>query len=149
MWDNAHDAYLEGRVLSQDPVALVGLLYQGAIGAVQDARRHLAAGDIGARSRSITRAMSMLIELATSLDHARGGEIAARLARLYDYMQGRLLDANIQQAAPPLAEVLGLLATLAEAWVAVERAAQPAAVETPWGRTFPEADPVAAHAWSF
>src|SRR5262245_24077323 len=119
MWQNAHETYLESRVLSADPVELVGLLYQGATAAVQEARRHLADGDIMARSRSISRASAILAELATSLDHARGGEVSARLAQLYDYIQTRLLDANLHQAEGPLAEVLGLLTTLSEAWAAV------------------------------
>ena len=36
MWQNARDTYLEGRVLSADPVELVDLLYQAATDAVSD-----------------------------------------------------------------------------------------------------------------
>ena len=150
MWDNAHDAYLEGHVLSQDPVALVGLLYQSAIGAVRDARSYLSQGDIRARSNAISRAMEILVELTTSLDHNRGGEIAFRLGQLYDYMRGRLLDANLQQADEPLAEVLGLLATLAEAWQAVEHRSQPAVeAPAPWAHAMAEPESAVGHAWSF
>lgn len=150
MWGNAHDAYTEGRVLAQDPVALVGLLYQGAMDAVQEARRRLADGEIAARSRSITRAMEILTELTTSLDHNRGGEIAGRLAQLYDYMQRRLLEANLQQSDEPLAEVLRLLGTLAEAWVAVERQSQtPAEIPAPWAHAAGERETSVEHAWSF
>src|SRR6516162_2739350 len=111
MWNNDHDAYLESRILAADPVELVNLLYQACRQCVRDAREHLAAGRIGERSRAITRACEILIELAGSLDHARGGEISQRLAQLYDYMQRRLLEANIKQSGEPLAEVLGLLNT--------------------------------------
>ena len=150
MSDSAHEAYLESQVLSQDPVALVGLLYQGAIGAVQDARRHLSSGEIMARSRSITRAVEILLELTASLDHNRGGEISVRLAQLYDYMQARLMEANLQQADAPMAEVLGLLATLSEAWKTVESETRPAPeAPTPWAQVMPEAEPAAEHAWSF
>src|ERR1039457_6284140 len=115
MWQNAHDAYLESRVLSADPLELVHLLYEAAIAAVREARRYLAEGEIAARSRSITRAFGILQALVAALDHDRGGEISGRLAQLYDYMQRRLLEANFQQTDQPLAEVLGLLAPLAEA----------------------------------
>jgi flagellar protein FliS len=120
MWQNAHDTYFESRVLSADPIELVGMLYQAATGAVGEARRHLAAGDIAARARAISKASAILIELATSLDHERGGQISANLARLYDYMLRRLTDANLQQSDVPLAEVLGLLATLSEGWEGVK-----------------------------
>src|SRR5205823_1309900 len=103
-----------------DPIELIRLLYQSATRAVENARRHLAAGDIAARARSISHASAVVIELATSLDHERGGAISANLIRLYDYILRRLTEANLQQSDPPLAEVLRLLATLSEAWDGVK-----------------------------
>jgi flagellar protein FliS len=151
MWQNAYDAYLESRVLSADPLELVHLLYEAAIDAVREARRYLAAGEIAARSHSITKAFGILQELVASLDHERGGEISGRLAELYDYMQRRLLEANFQQKDAPLAEVLGLMATLAEAWQGVKPQHQAAAPpENPWSQT-PPVEAVGAYessAWS-
>lgn len=151
-WNNAHDAYLESRILSAGPVELVRILYQTAAGAVRDARRHLEAGDVMARSRAISKASEALFELTRSLDFERGGEIAKRLVQLYAYMLRRLTEANFQQADPPLAEVLALLATLSEAWDGI-RAAPPAAEpDTRWARAgFPPDNPATApaNAWSF
>lgn len=138
MWQNAHDTYLENRVLSAGPIELVRLLCHGATGAVKDARAHLAAGDIAARARSITKASNILIELASSLDYERGGEISSNLARLYDYMLRQLAEANFRQIDAPLAEVFDLLATLSEGWDGVEvqtegvPAAPAAAYENAW-----------------
>ena len=56
MRHDALDAYLESRILSADPVELIRLLYQTAVMAVQDARRHLAEGKILDRSKAVTRA---------------------------------------------------------------------------------------------
>ncbi|MGI8991043.1 MAG: flagellar export chaperone FliS [Bryobacteraceae bacterium] len=113
-------AYLEQRILSADPVELIRILYQQGLTEVREARRHLEARDIEARSKSISKSFEILCELSRSLDMDRGGEIAERLSGLYDYMRGRLLDANFQQADEPLAEVLSLLSTLAEAWESVK-----------------------------
>jgi flagellar protein FliS len=133
MWQNAHDAYLESQVLSANPLELVHLLYEAAIAAVREARRHLAEEEIAARSRSITRAFGILQELVAALDHERGGEISTRLIQLYDYMQRKLLEANFRQTDEPLAEVLGLLATLTEAWEGVKQDTQPPmAAANPW-----------------
>ncbi|HXA52843.1 MAG TPA: flagellar export chaperone FliS [Candidatus Acidoferrum sp.] len=135
MWNNGHDAYLESRVFSAGPIELVNLLYQACIQSVRDARHFLAKGDIAERSRSINKACEVVMELNSSLDRERGGEIAQRLALLYDYMLGRLLDANIQQSDAPLAEVLSLLATLGEAWEGVRPPAEPvAAVSNVWAQ---------------
>jgi flagellar protein FliS len=153
MWK---DAYLESRVLAADPIELVQILYEHTLGQVQDARGSLAAGDIAARSRSISRALAALAQLQGSLDHKAGGSISRNLGRLYIYMRTKLLEANIRQQDAPLAEVESLLKTLGEAWTAIGPAAQAApAVEArqageAWGGRFsaiPEADCL-AQAWS-
>jgi flagellar secretion chaperone FliS len=152
MWNNGHDAYLESRVLTADPIELVNLLYQACTQAVREARSHLAGGRIAERSREINRACEIVIELATALDHERGGEISRRLALLYDYMLRRLLEANMQQSDAPLADVLGLLSTLAEAWDAVRTTqAKPAVAESPRPQPVvesPWSQPVVESAWS-
>src|SRR5262245_26237440 len=116
MSHHAHDAYLESRILSADPVELTRLLFQACAGSVRDAGRHLHAGEIRQRSNAISKACEILFELEHSLDFTRGGEISRKLGQLYDYMQRRLIDANCRQADEPLAEVLRLLATIAEGW---------------------------------
>ncbi len=111
--------YLEAEILNASPVKLVEILYRAAVESVADARRHLLRGDIRARSRSITKASSIVNELMLSLDHARGGVISRGLVEIYAYIQTRLIEANSQQIDPPLAEVEQLLIVLQEAWRAV------------------------------
>ena len=152
MWRNAHDTYLEERILSADPVELVGMLYQAAIAAVADARRHLAEGEIALRARSISKVCDILIELNTSLDYERGGDLSDRLSQLYGYMHRRLVEANFQQADAPLAEVGNLLSTLMEGWSGVK--AGLTTEEPRESRWLPPAfaEPELAHAsysWSF
>ena len=149
MSHSAQDAYLEGRILSADPLELVRLLYQGCSDAVREARRSLAEGEIASRSRWVSKASDILTELIGSLDRQRGGEIGERLALLYDYMQRRLLEAHLRQADEPLAEVLGLLVTLGEAWAGVQAQARPPVVEpSAWLQMAPENEASATHAWS-
>lgn len=110
------NTYEENRILSASPVELVRILYSSAARAVRDARRGLRDGDIAGRSREISRAQEILLELATSVDSSKAPELGERLLALYDYMQARLVAANTQQQDGPLAEVEGLLDTLQEAW---------------------------------
>jgi flagellar protein FliS len=138
MFQSSHNAYLESRVLSATPRELVHLLYQGAIGAVQDARHHLADERIVERSRAISKACAILAELSAALNHEAGGELAGRLAGLYDYMQRKLLEGNLQQSDAPLGEVLGLLATLGEGWAEISKpATEPPAPANPWNQAVP------------
>jgi len=149
---DAQNAYLESRILSADPVELIRVLYQTGVGAVQDARRHLADGKIMERCKAVNKATQVVTQLLTALDHERGGEISQRLAALYSYMLGKLIEANFKQRDEPLAEVLSLLATLAEGWEGVRPAEkQQEAPANPWNPEVagePGAE-YAEHAWSF
>jgi flagellar protein FliS len=153
MWLNAHETYLEQRILSADPVELVHMLYQAALTGVADARRYLAERQVLARARSISKVCEILLELNTSLDYERGGEMSLRLSQLYGYMHRQLVDANSRQIDAPLAEVAGLVATLMEGWASVKAVSRPAATPpvNPW-MPAALADPemaVAASSWSF
>jgi flagellar protein FliS len=152
MWRNAHETYLEERVLSADPVELVHMLYQAAVSAVGDARRHLAERQILDRARSISKACDILAELNTSLDFERGGEISGRLSQLYGYMHRRLVEANLRQTDAPLAEVAGLLGTLMEGWAGVKAGIRQTGLrENSWMHAVPSEPELAGagSSWSF
>jgi flagellar protein FliS len=116
MRNNRYQNYLEDEILTADPMRLVQLLYRGALDSITSARRHLKLGDIRTRSRAISKAMTIVTELSLSLNHNAGGELSKNLAELYAYTQTLLIQANVQQSDPPLAEAERLLTTLMEAW---------------------------------
>jgi len=122
-----YQSYLEAEILSADALRLVKIVYQVLLDTVLSARTHLQAGQIAERSAAISKAVALLQELATSLNHESGGEISRNLVELYDYMQRQLLRANTEQSDAPLAEVHRLLGTLLEAW---QTLAEPSTVET-------------------
>jgi flagellar protein FliS len=116
MSSNPYESSLETRVLSATPLELVTLLYDGAIEAVRAARGHLVNGDIWARTRAITKAVNILLELSGALDHQNGADISSRLDPLYSYMRRTLLEANFQQKEEGLVTVEKLLVTVRESW---------------------------------
>lgn len=111
-----YSRYLENQVLSADPIGLVQLLYAGAIDSLRKARSFLQEGRIRERSAAISKAMEIILELQSSLDGDRGGEIARNLGRLYIYIQERLSEANAQQKLAALEEALQLLQVLEAGW---------------------------------
>jgi flagellar protein FliS len=113
---NPFGAYLESKILSASPLELVSLAYEGTIEAVRNARVCVVEERIHDRSRAITKAQMIITELQHSLDFNHGGDLSVQLARLYDYMQKRLIEANFQQTEAPLAEVENLLETVLESW---------------------------------
>lgn len=119
-----YENYLESQILSSSPLQLVVILFRAAIDSLQTARIHLAAGDIPARTRATNRATSVIVELTQSIDLAKGGELAANLIELYDYILRRVHLANARADDAAFAEAIRLLTTLLEAWLVVGAAAE-------------------------
>lgn len=111
---------VETGVMGASPHKLIAMLYEGARKAIAQARMHLQAGNVGPRGEAIGKAIQIVQNgLQLSLNLEAGGQIAARLNALYDYMARRLLEANITRSEAMLIEVDGLLATLEEAWLGI------------------------------
>jgi flagellar protein FliS len=108
--------YQQQRVEQATPLELTCILYEGAIQAVEQAQVFFRRGDILARGRAVARAQGILLELRESLDRKKGGDFAARLGLLYDYMLAKLTESHSQQVEEPLAEVRALLMELYSAW---------------------------------
>jgi len=113
--------YFEQKILSVDPIELIRLVYQRARSSVADAREHLRNKRIRERSAAINRAYMAIHELLSALQPEVAPELCGKLQSLYLYMQERLLEANMRQEDPPLAEVLKLLTTLEEGWSGVAK----------------------------
>jgi len=108
--------YDEHEILECEPVELVCLLYGKAIEKLSLARTLTGADQIRARNTAIARASEIVIELQSALDAEQGGEIAADLERLYEYLQQRLAAGLAERSDEALAEALQLLETLAGGW---------------------------------
>ena len=111
---------IDSSVAGADPHKLILLLYQGALLAISTAKNHMMRKNISAKWKAISHAI-LIIEsgLKTSLDKNAGGELAQNLAALYDYMNQRLLFANLKNDVEVLDEVSGLLSELQGAWEAI------------------------------
>lgn len=117
---NALDAYKDIKVQSAiddaSPHQLVKLLLDGALERVASASGAMARGDVAASGEAIGKSISILDSLRVSLDHEKGGAVAANLELLYDYMTRRLLEANAATDADLLTEVMGLIKEIKLAW---------------------------------
>jgi len=120
---------LETGIASASPHKLIVMLYDGALVALLSAKTNIAANNIAAKGLAISKAISIIDNgLRASLDKNAGGDIAANLDALYDYMSRRLLHANLKNDVQILDEVHGLLADLRGAWVEIgDKVGQPQA----------------------
>lgn len=108
---------VESAVLSANPHQLVVLLFEGAISTIKKAGILIEQGDIPAKGQAITKAINIISNgLRAGLNHEAGGDIAANLDDLYEYMTRKLLHANLHNDMAAIAEVESLLVNISDAW---------------------------------
>jgi flagellar secretion chaperone FliS len=118
---------VETGVVEASPHKLILMLYDGAIVTLAAAGRQMEDKDIPAKGLSLSKAIDIIDNgLCACLDLQSGGELAGRLASLYEYMTARLLHANLHNDLAAIREVSSLLGELRSAWE--EIAADPAVV---------------------
>jgi flagellar protein FliS len=111
---------IETGIEAADPHKLVLMLFEGAQLSLAAASVHMRRGDpqeIARKGEAISKAINIISNgLKVSLDMDSGGDLAVKLAALYDYMCVRLLHANLHNQPAILDEVSHLLAELKGAW---------------------------------
>nr|WP_298719773.1 flagellar export chaperone FliS [uncultured Steroidobacter sp.] len=112
-------AAAHGGVAASDPHRLIVMLLDGALERIATARGCMQRNETSEKARLINRAMSIIGELRNSLDLRNGGQIAANLAELYDYMCRRLLLATTENKVEMLDEISTLLHEIRNAWLAI------------------------------
>ena len=73
-------------------------------------------GEVSQKGERISRVIDIVDNLRASLNHEVGGELSANLASLYDYMEQRLVEANLSNSTELLDEVAGLLREVKSGW---------------------------------
>lgn len=120
---NPHQLYKQTQVESVSPQQLILMLYNGAIKFIKIARCGLEEKNTEKTHTAIVKVQDIILELMACLDHGQG-EVAGNLYALYDYMNSRLLTANINKDNEPLDEVEKMLAELRDTWYAAMKLVQ-------------------------
>lgn len=102
-----------------DPHELILRLMNGAIERLAQARGAIQQKNTQTKGELIGKAISIIGGLNACLDHEQGGEISTNLEALYEYMNNRLLEANIEDNVNKLDEVSRLLQEIRSAWIQV------------------------------
>lgn len=109
-------------IADASPHRLIQMLMEGALDKIHVAKGHMERGEVAAKGKHISWAISIIDGLRSSLDMKAGGKLAENLDDLYDYMGRRLLDANLHNDAAALDEVTRLLLEIKQGWDAIPEA---------------------------
>ncbi len=123
----AFDEYRRNKVITASGVELIIQLYDEVIRSIERARPILAKGsdlsydDIKTKSKALSKAVNIITALADSLDMEKGGEISDNLSKLYEFINMRLLNANLNNDPVMLDDAIRVISELREAWVGIAR----------------------------
>ncbi|MDR3441397.1 MAG: flagellar export chaperone FliS [Legionella sp.] len=117
---------LKTRVDAANPHELINLLLQGARNNIATAQGNLARKQIREKGEHISKALSIIEGLKSSLNQEEGGEIAVNLLKIYEYIETLLLKANLHNNEELLVQANLLIAQIHESWQAISPAEQPA-----------------------
>ena len=122
---NPLSEYRQVQIETASQEQLILLMYEHAIKSIQTAREAMPNKKYDTVSNSIIKTQDIITELMVSLK-MEAGPIAQNLYRLYDYMNRRLIAANMKKDPVILNEVEKMLSSLLETWKEVFQK-QPAA----------------------
>ncbi|MCE5330029.1 flagellar export chaperone FliS [bacterium] len=115
-----YQQYNEVKIKSCSKQDLIILAYDGAIGFIERCLINLEENHYESVHINSLKAQAILKELMLALDMIRGGEIAANLMEIYNYMIYRLVIGNAKKEKQPFLEVKDLLLNLRSAWVEIK-----------------------------
>lgn len=111
---NNFDQYKEQAVLPSKPEELTLMLYNGIIKFLNQAKLFIEQKSIEKAHNAIIRAQDIISELNITLN--MDYEISNNLRSLYDFMNNRLMEANLQKDKAMIDEVLGIAEDMRDTW---------------------------------
>ena len=109
----------QAQAVDASPHRLIQMLMEGGLTRIAQARGAMERQQTAMKGELIGKAIAIIGGLRAGLDLQQGGELAANLDSLYQYMVSRLLEANVKNEAAPLDEVAGLLRNVKSGWDAI------------------------------
>ncbi|HUE91238.1 flagellar export chaperone FliS [Pseudomonas sp.] len=104
------------QAVDASPHRLIQMLMEGGLTRIAQARGAMERQQTAMKGELIGKAIGIIGGLRAGLNLEEGGEVAANLDSLYEYMANRLLEANVQNDMAPLDEVAGLLRNVKSGW---------------------------------
>ncbi|MEH7392894.1 flagellar export chaperone FliS [Bacillus sp. JJ1474] len=108
------ETYQQNAVLTASPGELTLMLYNGCLKFLNLAKKAVQDNNIEAKHTNLSKAQNIISELIVTLNFDY--PISKEMRRLYDYMNRRLIEANIKNDLDIISEVEGLVTEFRDAW---------------------------------
>ncbi len=106
--------YMGQAVSTASPERLVYMLFERCVVSLTQVRDQPTNAELV--NRELQRVQDITTELQVALDFERGQPIAGLLASLYDYVQRRIIEANVKKDVSILSDVEQIFVELRDGW---------------------------------
>jgi flagellar protein FliS len=102
-----------------DPHRIIQLLMQGSLENMAKAKGAMERKDFAEKSRTVSKAMSIISALQHSLDMDVGGDVPQNLWSLYDFMVNHLMQASRESNPAKVDDVIEIMIKIKSGWDAI------------------------------
>ncbi len=111
---DAVNSYKQNAIMTASPDELTLMLYEGAVKFMNIAKEKMKGKDIEAIHSSLIRAQDIISELDVTLDMQY--EVSQTYRNLYQFIEEKLLEANVQKSPEPLEEAIRVTTMMRDLW---------------------------------
>ncbi|MEG0450245.1 MAG: flagellar export chaperone FliS [Lysinibacillus sp.] len=115
----AQNAYKQNSVTTASPGELTLMLYNGCLKFLNKAKVAILEKNVQEKNTNLQKSQAIIAELMSTLN--MDIEISKQMLPLYEYMNHRLVEANIQSDVEIIEEVEGLVTEFRDTWKEVVR----------------------------
>lgn len=119
---NAYETYQKQKILTATPAELTLMLYEGAIKFLNIAIMGIEKNDVEKAHNNIQKAQRIIDEFRATLDFKY--PVAKEFDKVYEYLQYRLVWANVKKDIEIIEECLGHLRGMRDIWKEVMKASK-------------------------
>ncbi|MFC0525426.1 flagellar export chaperone FliS [Pontibacillus salicampi] len=113
------EVYQNNSVHTASPGELTLMLYNGIIKFIKMAKKGLDDNNFEQKNINIQKTQNIITELMVTMD--KNYKITEEIMPLYDYMNRRLMEANLKNDSAILDEILGMATEFRDTWKEVIR----------------------------
>lgn len=112
--NSALNAYKQNSVTTASPGELTLMLYNGCLKFLSQAKKAMEDKNIQNKNTNLQKAQAIIHELMSTLN--MDYDISKQMLPLYEYMNRRLLEANLKNDTTIIDEVIGLTTEFRDTW---------------------------------
>ncbi|MEK9197503.1 flagellar export chaperone FliS [Ureibacillus sp. 179-F W5.1 NHS] len=112
--NSALNAYKQNSVTTASPGELTLMLYNGCLKFLTKAKKAIEEQNIQEKNTNLQKAQAIIQELMSTLN--MDYDISKQMLPLYEYMNRRLMEANVKNDTVIIDEVIGLTTEFRDTW---------------------------------